>query len=493
MQPTKNLFIVCIVSWFFIACKSGYVFNQKYGPNNLKEDVIVLQKVVEANHPSLYWYTPKDSIDWAFKNTINSITDSLTESQFKNKLATLVSNIRCGHTMVLFSKNFRKAVSKHIYPLFPLQIKTWDDSLVVIENLYPNDSILKPGTIITGINYRSNRQILDSLFKNISTDGYSTNFKSQSISFNFPGWYKTVFGTDSLYKIDYIDSVGKKATTFVKAYYPPQKTESTDSSKTTTIRKHTIRKTNQLGESSVKIDTALNTAWMNLNSFSAKKLRRFFRRSFKDIQKKNVQNLVIELRLNGGGKLDNYILLTKYLSDTAFKITDTVAAKSRSLKNGKYIGIGNALFYKLLLRFSTKKTADNRYHDVGSEAHYYWPKSKYHFNGNIYIIQGGYTFSAATMFVSSLKGQKNVTVIGEETGGGNYGNSAMQIVKIKLPNSKLRVTLPLFRVVINHHRNKDGRGIMPDINVPTTSYAIKHKIDLKEQKVKQLIKEKTKQ
>ena len=55
----------------------------------------------------------------------------------------------------------------------------------------------------------------------------------------------------------------------------------------------------------------------------------------------------------------------------------------------------------------------------------------------------------------------NVLVVGEESGGGYYGNSAMHVPEIVLPNSKLRVTLPLYRLVMDKNRAK-GRGVLPD-------------------------------
>ena len=144
------------------------------------------------------------------------------------------------------------------------------------------------------------------------------------------------------------------------------------------------------------------------------------------------------------------------------------------------------------MQFFSKKMADGRYHKRSDEVHFYQPKTKNHFDGNIYLLQGGLSFSAATLFVGSLKGQNNITVLGEETGGGNYGNSAMFIPTITLPNSKLRVTLPLYRLVIDSTRVKDGRGIMPNIYIVPSSNAIKNGVDLKIDKVKELINAKTK-
>ncbi len=37
---------------------------------------------------------------------------------------------------------------------------------------------------------------------------------------------------------------------------------------------------------------------------------------------------------------------------------------------------------------------------------------------------GGNSFSATSLFAQSVRPEENVTIVGEETGGGAYGNSA---------------------------------------------------------------------
>jgi hypothetical protein len=41
----------------------------------------------------------------------------------------------------------------------------------------------------------------------------------------------------------------------------------------------------------------------------------------------------------------------------------------------------------------------------------------------------------------------------------------MFLPHIKLPNSLMRVTLPMYRVVLNNNRPKNGKGVLPDIAV----------------------------
>jgi C-terminal processing protease CtpA/Prc len=80
-----------------------------------------------------------------------------------------------------------------------------------------------------------------------------------------------------------------------------------------------------------------------------------------------------------------------------------------------------------------------------------------------------------------------VKLIGEETGGGWHGNSGLMIPDITLPVTKLKVRLPLFKLVQYNHTPKNGKGVAPDIYVPPTVEAVRKNIDRKMEYVKQLI------
>jgi len=459
----------------------------KMSPAPLVADIVLLKKILEANHPSLYWYTSKDSIDYYFNETIAGITDSLNEMEYKNRLSKLVARIRCGHTTVRFSKAYGRVAAQYRYPQFPLALKVWDDSLVVLGSAYRNDSIFKRGTIVTAINRQTPVQLLDTMYQYISTDGYGINHKSQIISSNFPGWYKTILGdADSLYTIRYIDSTGIEKETTLKAYRPVVDTgrRTRPEPRGQTLTRREIRQLNLLNKRSMVIDTAASTAFIRLTTFSGGRLKSFFRRSFKTLAKLSIQHLVMDLRENGGGNVSNSIRLTQYLADKPFRVGDTVAAISRKFEYGRYIK--PTLIYWLAMNFGARKEADGRIHYRRYERHAYAPKEPHHFNGKVYLIQGGYTFSAATMFISQLQGQPNVKVLGEETGGGYYGNSAMHIPKITLPNSGIIVSLPIYRLVMDKDRPK-GRGIMPDVLIKPSSQAIREGYDIKIKEARKMI------
>jgi hypothetical protein len=484
------LVFCCLIFGVSVLAQKKLADAPKIAPALLIKDLHTLQKVIVQNHPSTYWYTPKDSMDYYFSSALASVKDSMSAWAFKNVVATYLANIKCGHTSVHFSPKLTKQYANYRFPQFPLQLKIWKDSAVVIGNLFTKDSILKRGTIVTAINQMPVKPLVDSLYSIISTDGNSINFKSQVLTNNFAGWYKAKFGdTDSVYQISYIDSVGNASTTSITAYLPPKPKKDSVSKSTVASSKPKKPKPVPPKKWTLLVDSATNTAFMNLSSFSGSGLRKFIRQSFRTIKTRSAKNLVIDIRSNGGGNIKNSTLLSRYISDHSFKIADSVVANNRGIGKVPLTSFFSVMYYALAKSVISKKEADGKFHFKRFEKHYYAPVTKNHFDGNVYILQGGYTFSASTLFTSPIMKQKNVTIVGEESGGGYYGNSAMMIPNIKLPNSGLLFRLPLYRLVMDKTRPK-GNGVIPHIMVDPSSYAIKQGFDIKLEAVKKMIQQK---
>ncbi|HEX8277857.1 MAG TPA: S41 family peptidase [Segetibacter sp.] len=483
------LFIILVCISCNVIKKDAYNPTIKYSANKLKDDFSILHDVLKTNHPSLYWYSTKDSIDNFFSTTYACLQDSLTEQQFRKRVAWVINKIRCGHTVVRSSKNYSKYYSEQRLKTFPVFLKVWDDSAVVVHNLSIGDTDLRRGTVVISINGIPIKKIIDSICQLISTDGYSNTFKYQLISFNFPAFYNNTYGVDAYYAIKYIDRAGNRKKKIL------QSIESTTNSLSrnplflpAAVTKKQHRATKTRSNRNIKLDSSLSTALVSVNTFSKGKLIRFFRSSFRKIKKQKVENLVLDLRLNSGGSVLACTRLSQYLIDRPFNVADTVATFNRSFPYKKFIKPW--LIYWLSMRISGRRLEDEKIHFRYFEKHYFKPKRKNHFAGNIYLLTGGYTFSAATLVASNLKGQHNVTIVGEETGGGSYGNSAMLITKIVLPNTGLRITLPLFRMVLDATRLKTGRGIIPDVEVKPSSNSIKMGVDAKMEKVMEIIRKK---
>jgi C-terminal processing protease CtpA/Prc len=132
----------------------------------------------------------------------------------------------------------------------------------------------------------------------------------------------------------------------------------------------------------------------------------------------------------------------------------------------------------------TRKKRDGHYHFAYFERHYFRPRKKNHFDGKSYVLIGGNSFSATTLFTHSIIKQDNVLVV-----GGSYGNTAWLIPDVKLPETKLQFRLPLFRLVMDKNQIKTGHGILPEVEAKPTVDAIRKNADYKMDKVMELIRE----
>jgi Peptidase family S41 len=474
--------------------KSSFSPNRKYSPEQLQKDYSTYETILKEHHPSLYWYTAKDSMEYYFAKGREQLKDSLTEPTFRRLLSYVTAKINCGHTSVRPSKAWnRYADTVKLGNLFPLSMKVWDDAMLVSANLNRKDSILKRGTIITSINGKTKSDLIDTLFNYISTDGYNKTHKYQSLSNRgyFGSLYTSLFGLSEKYTVEYKDMNGVSKTITVPVYNPAADTM--DRRGTRPLRsipqpsKKELKQQRLNAIRLLKIDTANHSAMMDLASFGRGfGLRKFFRNSFKALEDNKITHLIIDVRSNGGGSVTNSTIISRYLAAEPFKISDSLYAVKKKSANQGYIQ--NNFWNKLFMTFFTKKKKDGYYHFGYFERHYFKAKKNNHYNGKVYIVTGGNSYSATTLFASALIKQDNVTVVGEETGGGAYGNSAWLIPDVTLPETGIRFRLPLFRLVIDKTIPKDGRGVQPEIASLPTIDAIRRNADFKVEKVMELIK-----
>jgi hypothetical protein len=486
---------ICLSVFLAASCSSSrktYNPQYKYPPAQLQADYSLFRHILESSHPSIYWYTTKDSMNYYFDQGFQALNDSMNEIQFRDVLAYVISKLDCGHTSVKGSKAFNRYIDTATSLAFPFALKFWSDTMVISANLRRKDPLLQRGTIVKSINGYSTKELTDTLFNYITTDGYSMNGKYQSLStgFAFANLYKNVIGLTDSIDIHYIDSLGLESQTYVKPYDfradtmnkktlshgPPSKGSGKKKEKPTFY----------LSSVNLQLDTVMKTGFMTVTTFDrSNHLRKFFKNSFRELQQNHIRNLIIDVRSNGGGDAGLSTLLTRYIADHKFKLADSLYTIKPPSEYRKYIQYG--FWYGLLVSVVTRKGKDGKLHFRYFEKHYYSPKEKNHYDGQVYILIGGNSFSATTLFAGDLKGQKNVTLVGEETGGGYYGNTAWIIPDVTLPNTRLRFRLPRFRMVVSTARVKDGRGILPDVWALPTSEAIRDGVDFKANKVRELI------
>jgi hypothetical protein len=474
-----------------LSCSPGRHYSpaRKFGRGSLEKDFGLLRKILESKHPSLYWYTPKDSMDIYFEEAFRKIEDSMTENRFTwQVMAPLMNKIRCGHTSVRASKGYEAWSAGKRLPSFPLLLRIWNDSMIVTGNLNKNDSLIKKGMLITSINGKTTKELLADMMGHLTTDSHADNINYIRLSSNFPYFHRNIYGLSDNYEVIYKDSSGLEKKSHVPLFKIPDSTWRSKARVGKALKKAPKLSRREKMEKirSLKTDSTGQLAIMTINSFLKGHLRGFFRRSFHDLKKNQVSNLIIDLRINGGGRISTSTLLARYISRKHFRLADSAYTATQSLRPySRYIKGG--VINDIAIYFISSRKKDGYRHMYQMEKKKIRPKQNRHYDHRVFILTNGPTFSASTLFCNIVKGQPGILLAGEETGGGWYGNNGILIPDITLPETKIRVRLPLFRIVQYNHVPKTSNGIIPDIKISPSYEALMKGVDRKIETVKQMI------
>jgi C-terminal processing protease CtpA/Prc len=183
----------------------------------------------------------------------------------------------------------------------------------------------------------------------------------------------------------------------------------------------------------------------------------FLAQAFKRLREARIRTLIIDLRNNGGGEDEYGAMLVSYLASEPFAYYRSLQAKSDHFAAARYApdGFDASGFAKRLTR-----GADKMFY-VGTEFHpglRMQQPQRDHFDGAVYVLINGLTGSAAVECSAIIHALGRGIFVGEETGGGYGHNSSGDSLDLVLPNSRLRVRIPVTRYslavkpgVFEHH------------------------------------------
>ena len=458
----KLIWLPCVI--FLYSCTSGKdkedITNKKFDPAALKEDIKIFRGIVTDMHAGAYTYNTTAQLSHIFDSISLSITHSLNIREFYNKVDYIIDRLKCLHSVAYLPENYYDSISKWTV-FFPFPVIDIDNKLYVNSDQHK----LPLGTEILSVNNIKAKDIINRLKTFYHTDGFSEVAKKKAIDEDFVYDFFLAYGASPEFTIEFIKDSSKRVET--KIYYGEKLN---DIYKESSAFYYYPTDVNY----DLEIDDQSQTATLTIRSFSYESenamtaYTNFLHNSFRLIKKSGIKNLIIDCRNNGGGLYDAASTLLSYLVNETLPQFDSSEQRFKQLTYTRYLSEEDAddiAYEDTAWHHYTK--VNNRLYKLNDDQISRWKPQPDLFKGRIFVIVNGHVFSSASLFTSVLKDKTNALVIGEETGGSNEIHNS-SVLTFVLPNSKIKVDVPLRKYYLPVSPKQKGRGVIPDKTIPFT-------------------------
>lgn len=444
----------------------------------MQHDLKYLDKHLRRWHPTYYTYADRQQMDIHYRALTNEIDSAKTLSDFRSIVRRAVTKVGCGHMGVKMPKGTPTTDS---LMLMPLQVYCIKNQLFV-RAYSENDSLLTVGDEILSINQVKTDSIITRLAEIETSDGYNTTGKTAWMEQLFNVYHSLVFGIPDSYIIVKKDGQNIVSTVTIT----PRKF----SSSITLFAHHRPDSTDLVikgnGINLYKTATDSKTAIIDLKNFDGKGQCRSYRKMFRHIRENNIENLIVDLRDNGGGSVFKGNAFLSYfrkplIFGPVFSRKPRFVALNPNFKTNFWERITPILFLGIPFQYPNR---DGWNHYIP-----FVRKFRNHYSGRTYVITNGRSFSMAAYVASVLKHKENAFTVGEETGGSVYASRGMAGGYIRLPNSKLDVYINIYQLKYGKRTEDNGFGVLPDLPVDYSINERMRRIDKEMEVIKKAISE----
>jgi C-terminal processing protease CtpA/Prc len=517
MHDMKYVFYCLIFVAVCTSCASTEKHNQLIEKplevKQIKEDIRFVQKKINKLHPSVDWYIDKEVLNYKFDSLYNAIHTPLKPNELFLKLSPIVASVRQGHMSMqplmkkYTGKENRELLKKGTGPLSQFDFLWKDEKLYVIENKSEDTTIVK-GTQVISINDIKPEDLYQKYRKTFTSDGFNDTWYAHKFSKSF-GYYFTIEKgiQDSLtYLFDH------QGNTFSKTIHRIAKKEKIQAEKDSIKSKVVIKKDplvikaqkDSLNEDRKKksifgYDYKLkkyvksltyhekdsSIAILKLLNFSRGNYKKAYASIFEEIKEKKVETLILDLRGNPGGRINDAEEIYSYLTPTPYQFIQRTNVTSRtSVAFNSYRGTPTFVLAVIspfvpivstTMYLKTSKDKDGKTYFKLKNENLHQPKEN-NFTGTLYVLIDGGSFSASCLLSANLKGSNRAVFVGEETGGTFNGTVAGRMPVFKTPNAQLPIRIGLMDIRTPYQLEDGGKGVVPDVEIiPTLEDKINEK------------------
>lgn len=506
----KKYFQFFLVIFTLHSCVSVEKYNKKLvtpiPKEKLSKDIDFVQKKLVALHPDLYGYISEAELNYKFDSLKMSINKPLTPQEFFEKLAPVITMVREGHLALTppikkFTKKEKKKINaqKGLFSRMNFVVDKY--RLFVKDNAEKFENI-SVGTEILKINEVPVKDYLMRYGAFVTGDGFNTTFKRYALAQRWAIYFTVENGI--------LDSV-KIQTQYqnkIKDFYIHREAISKKEKKEEAKIAHKIKeeeKTKDYNPRTKSFNRDLqffeqdsSVAYIKIKSFSGTYSGRFYRESFDKIKKTKSKFLILDVRDNLGGSLAEVHNLYSYLALEKFQFIDDIEVTGRNstLKADYFnhfspwtypFAVLGYPFYAAVTYLSNKEKNGKIYLKNNSIFSIKKP-NKNAFDGKIFLLINGSSFSASSIIAAKLKADKRAILVGEETGGANDGTVAGRYSTVQLPYSGLKLPIGLMLIKPHIEFTHTQKGVTPNIEIVPTTFEVLQKKDLQLQRVQKEIK-----
>ncbi|HXE51460.1 MAG TPA: S41 family peptidase, partial [Tepidisphaeraceae bacterium] len=429
-----------------------------------QEDFDLMRRALQEAHAGIYRYSTRAQMDANFDRQRAKLTRPMSEARFFELTAQTLASIRCGHTHMAPDENTEAAM--HKAAKFPFQVLLEGRHVVVPLNDTPNDHTIRPGMEIVEINSQPTARIVDRLWATIPADGDIETGRRHELSGKFADLYWLLIDRHDEFVVKAMDPSGKT----VEAKLPGVTDADRKANRKNPVNSEITAGIGKiLGWPKSNVATRFLTepqiAEVRIGLFMGDDYPQSIEQTFKTLHDRGTQSLILDLRGNGGGRDEYGAMLVSYFTDKPFRYFDRIhlstinpSFAAHSDWNADRIRDSHVID-KLTPDPAGGYLVTARLHPGVAEQQ----PGKYPFLGKVFVLTDGGTFSTAADACAIIRHLGRATFIGEETGGGYYGNNSGLDTTLTLPHSGLRITIPMYEYW-NAVQGDPGarRGTIPD-------------------------------
>lgn len=424
----------------------------------LQEDFDYLITQLRLQHQGLYNYVDRAVVDQQIDSIRATLTQPMSLLDFYQTVRYTAALTNEGHTEIDLPR--RSEVKIGLSKSFlPLTVLFCDQTLVVTQNYGKAVSQLEKGMKILTINGQTVEAIVQRFLPLLPSDGFNETSKYKWLSgVSFALLYRLVYGKAKHFELS------------VQAYDSPQPVKlRLDAIPYTRFKAKNANfpsKSFDYNQFTFKI-IADSIAYLSVPDFGDDDMdyQALYADAFKQIAQLNIEHLIMDMQANTGGTEGNENLLFSYLAQQPLqkykKVTMLETPYRKNKDDEDYIE--DQWQWKDSI---AERGAFTLMSDYYSNLNYQAPEPDLIYDGKLYVLTSGLTFSGGAEFSSLVKMSDRGIFIGVETGGTYEGNVSGYSETIKLPNSKIKIDLPTVHFQINVEPKIRGRGILPDHTVP---------------------------